>query len=307
VNHKITVIGGGHVGATTAHLLAERRIGDVVLVDIAEGVAQGKALDMAEAGPLWNTSVSVVGTSDYDATAGSHMIIVTAGLARRPGMSRDDLLQSNAKIVRSVVEASAVRSPDAIIVVVTNPMDVMAQLAWKTTGFDHRRVIGMGGILDSARFRTFIAMELGVSVRDVTALVLGGHGDQMVPLPRYTSVAGIPITELMDGETIARLIQRTRQGGAEIVGLLGTGSAYYAPAASTVEMAEAILRDEKRILPCAVYLDGQYGETAVYSGVPVKLGLGGAEEVIELKLDDGERAAFHTSAEAVRGLVAKIT
>jgi len=276
------------------------------MVDLAEGTAKGKGLDMAEAGPLWNTSVRVAGAGGYEESAGSDLIIVTAGLARRPGMSRDDLLQSNAKIIRSVVTESTSRSPEAIVIMVTNPMDVMAQLAWKTCGFPHQRVIGMGGVLDSARFRTFIAMELNVSARDVTALVLGGHGDQMVPLPRYTSVAGIPITELMPDDRVHDLIQRTRQGGAEIVGLLGTGSAYYAPAAAAVEMAEAILRDEKRILPCAAYLEGQYGTEGVYSGVPVKLGKNGVEDIIELGLDEAERQAFGTSAEAVRELVTKL-
>lgn len=303
MRNKITVVGGGNVGATAAQLIAEKGLGDVVLVDIVEGIPQGKALDMTEACPIWNSSARVTGTNGYGETAGSDLVIVTAGLARKPGMSRDDLLQANARIVRAVATEVRKGSPDSIVLVVSNPMDVMAQLTWKETGFPHQRVIGMGGVLDSARFRAFVAMESGVSARDVNAFVMGGHGDSMVPLPRYTTVAGIPITELFGEDRVKALIERTRNGGAEIVALLKTGSAYYAPAAAVTEMAEAILLDEKRILPCSVFLEGQYGVRDVYSGVPVKLGKSGVEDILELELSEGEMNDFRKSAEAVRAAV----
>ncbi len=303
---KITVVGAGNVGATVAQYAVERELGDVVLVDVVEGLPQGKALDLLQAGPVHRYDCRLVGSNGYDETAGSDIVVITAGLARKPGMTRDDLLFKNAEIVTAVVAQVAPRSPQAILVLVTNPLDAMVQLAWKKSGFPPERVVGMAGVLDSARFRTFIARELDVSVENVTAFVLGGHGDTMVPLPRYSTVAGIPITELLPPERIQALVQRTRDGGAEIVGLLKTGSAYYAPAASTVEMVEAILKDKKKILPCAAYLTGQYGVRGLYVGVPVKLGRGGVEQVIEIQLTDEERAAFQRSAAAVRELVDKL-
>jgi malate dehydrogenase len=303
---KITVVGAGNVGATVAQYAVERELGDVVLVDVIEGVPQGKALDLGQAGPIHGYDCRLVGSNGYDETAGSDIVVITAGLARKPGMTRDDLLFKNAEIVASVVDQVAPRSPEAILILVTNPLDAMVQLAWRKSGFPPERVIGMAGVLDSARFRTFIARELDVSVENVTAFVLGGHGDTMVPLPRYSTVAGIPITELLPPERIAALVQRTRDGGAEIVGLLKTGSAYYAPGASTVEMVEAILRDKKKILPCAAYLSGQYGVRGLYVGVPVKLGRRGVEQVIEIRLTAEEQAAFQRSAAAVRELVDKL-
>jgi len=303
---KITVVGAGNVGATVAQYVVERELGDVVLVDVIEGLPQGKALDLAQAGPVHRYDAALVGTNSYDATADSDIVVITAGLARKPGMTRDDLLFKNAEIVGSVVEQVAPRSKDAILILVTNPLDAMVQLAWKKSGFPPPRVIGMAGILDSARFRTFIAHELDVSVENVTAFVLGGHGDTMVPLPRYSTVAGIPITDLLPPDRIAALVTRTRDGGAEIVGLLKAGSAYYAPAASTVEMVEAILRDKRKILPCAAHLDGQYGIRGLYVGVPVKLGRKGVEQVIEITLTSEEQAAFRRSAAAVRELVDKL-
>jgi malate dehydrogenase len=303
---KITVVGAGNVGASVAQYTVEKELGDVVLVDVIEGVPQGKALDLAQAGPIHRYDSTVVGSNGYEETAGSDVVVITAGLARKPGMTRDDLLFKNAEIVSAVVEQVVARSPQAILVLVTNPLDAMVQLAWKKSGFPTQRVVGMAGILDSARFRTFIARELDVSVENVTAFVLGGHGDTMVPLPRYSTVAGIPITELLPKDKIEALVKRTANGGAEIVGLLKTGSAYYAPAASTVEMVEAILKDKKKILPCAAYLDGQYGTRGVYVGVPVKLGRAGVEQVIEIKLTAEEQAAFDKSAAAVRELVDKL-
>jgi malate dehydrogenase len=297
---KITVVGAGNVGATTAQKVLEMRLGDVVLVDVVEGVPQGKGLDLCESAPVVGLSVSITGTNGYEATAGSDLIIITAGLARKPGMSRDDLLAANVKIVADVTAQVAPLSPDAVIIVVTNPMDVMAYVAAQVSKFPKDRVIGMGGVLDSARFRAFIAMELNVSVENTHAFVLGGHGDAMVPLPRYSTVSGIPITELMTKDRIDALVERTRSGGAEIVALLKTGSAYYAPAASAAQMAEAILLDQKKILPCSVYLTGQYGQDGVYAGVPVKLGSGGAEDIIEIKLTPEEQAGFDKSADAVR-------
>jgi malate dehydrogenase len=299
---KITVIGAGNVGASLAELIAQRGLADVVLHDIAEGIPQGKALDMAEACPLWGSSVSVTGTNDYADTAGSDIVVITAGLARKPGMSRDDLLEANGNIMRQVSAEVSKRSPDAVLIVVTNPMDVMAQLALTVSGFPPERVIGMGGVLDSARFRTFVAWEAGVSVADVEALVLGGHGDQMVPMPRYTTVKGVPITELFPEDRTQALIERTKGGGAEIVAHLKTGSAFYAPAASTYEMVKSILLDEKRLLPCAVMLTGQYGLDGVYAGVPVVLGKKGVERVVELALTDEEQKLLSASAEAVKKL-----
>jgi len=304
---KVTVVGAGHVGATLAQRIAESGLADVVLVDLAEGIPQGKALDLLEAGPILGHDSRISGANSYDETAGSDVIIITAGLARKPGMSRDDLLAANADIVKVCAAESGKRSPKAVMIVVTNPMDVMAYVAMKATGFPRERVFGMGGVLDSARFRTFIATELKVSVENTHAFVLGGHGDSMVPLPRYSTVAGIPITELLKKEQIDRLVERTRNGGAEIVALLKTGSAYYAPSAATAEMAEAILLDKKKILPCSVYLTGEYGVNGVFAGVPVKLGAGGVEQVIEVKLDAEEKAGFMKSVEAVRSGCAKFT
>jgi len=300
---KVTVIGAGNVGATTAQQIIETGLADVVLVDIVEGLPQGKALDLAEAAPVTGHDVRIVGTNDYADTAGSKIIVVTSGLPRKPGMSRDDLLATNANIVGSVVRAAAAVSPDAIIIVVTNPLDAMCHVAMKASGFPKERVIGMAGVLDSARFRSFIASELEVSVRDVRAFVLGGHGDTMVPLPRYSTVGGVPITELMTPERIEALVTRTRNGGAEVVALLKTGSAFYAPAASVVEMAESILRDRRRVLPCAVLLEGEYGVNGLYVGVPVVLGHGGVERIIEIALTPEEKAAFDGSAAAVQDLV----
>ncbi len=303
---KITVVGAGNVGATVAQLAVEKELGDVVLVDVIEGVPQGKALDLAQTGPVHGYDSRLTGSNGYAETADSDVVVITAGLARKPGMTRDDLLFKNAEIVGGVVDQVVARSRNAILILVTNPLDAMVQLAWKRSGFAPERVIGMAGILDSARFRTFIAQELGVPVENVTAFVLGGHGDTMVPLPRYSTVAGIPITELLPKERIDALVARTASGGAEIVNLLKSGSAYYAPGASTVEMVEAILRDKKKILPCAAYLNGQYGVTGLYVGVPVKLGRAGAEQVIEITLTPDEQAAFDRSAAAVRELVDKL-
>ena len=303
---KITVVGAGNVGASVAQYAVERELGDVVLVDVIEGVPQGKALDLAQAGPVHRYDSALVGSNGYDETADSDIVIITAGLARKPGMTRDDLLFKNAEIVGSVVDQVAARSKRAILVLVTNPLDAMVQLAWKKSGFPPERVVGMAGILDSARFRTFIARELDVSVENVTAFVLGGHGDTMVPLPRYSTVAGIPLTELLPKAKVDELVKRTANGGAEIVALLKSGSAYYAPAAAAVEMVEAILKDKKKILPCAAYLNGQYGVRGLYVGVPVKLGRAGVEQVIEITLTPEEQAAFAKSAAAVRELVDKL-
>lgn len=303
---KVTVVGAGNVGATTAQRIAEKELADVVLVDVVEGIPQGKALDMWQSAPVEGFDAAIVGSNGYDETANSDVVVITAGLARKPGMSRDDLLFKNAEIVTGVTKAVAERSPNAIIIVVTNPLDAMTQLAYKVSGFDSRRVIGMAGVLDAARYRTFIAMELGVSVEDITALLMGGHGDTMVPLPRYTSVSGIPLTELLPAEKINALVERTRHGGAEIVAHLKTGSAYYAPSSSAVAMVESILKDKKRVMPCCCYLDGQYGLKDLYVGVPVKLGSEGAEQILELNLSDAEIAELHTSAKAVEELVIKL-
>ena len=300
MRRKVTVVGAGNVGATLVQRIAETRLADVVMVDVVEGVPQGKGLDLLEAGPVMGYDSRVTGTNSYDETAGSDIIVITAGLARKPGMSRDDLLAANGDIVKKVATETGRRSPGAFMIVVTNPMDVMAYVAMKASGFPRERVIGMGGVLDSARFRTFIAMELGVSVENTHAFVLGGHGDTMVPLPRYSSVAGIPITELMSKATIDKLVDRTRNGGAEIVSLLKTGSAYYAPAAAALEMVEAVLLDKKKILPCSAYLDGEYDVKATFAGVLVKLGEKGVEQIVEIKLNSDEKAAFMRSVDAVR-------
>jgi malate dehydrogenase len=304
--NKVTVIGAGNVGATTAQRIAEAGLADVVVVDIVEGLPQGKGLDLAEAAPVVSHDARITGTNDYAATAGSDVIVVTSGLARQPGMSRDDLLIKNAGIVKAVVEASAKQSPDAVLIVVTNPLDAMCHVAMQASGFPRERVLGMAGVLDSARFRTFIAEELGVSVADTSAFVLGGHGDTMVPLPRYSTVAGIPITDLLPPERIQALVDRTANGGAEIVALLKTGSAFYAPAASAFEMVDAILRDRRRVLPCATYLQGEYGVNGLFVGVPVVLGAGGLQRVIEIELTPDERTAFDKSAAAVQELVDKL-
>lgn len=298
---KATVIGAGNVGATVAQRLAEKDLCDVVLIDIVEGVPQGKSLDLTEAAPIEKHDRQITGTNGYEDSAGSDIVIITAGIPRKPGMSRDDLISTNAGIMKSVTEQVAKFSPEAILIIVSNPLDAMCQVAFEASGFPKNRVIGMAGVLDSARFRAFIAMELNVSVENTHAFVLGGHGDTMVPLPRYSTVAGIPITELIPRERIDAIVERTRNGGAEIVGLLGT-SAYYAPASAVVEMAEAILKDRKKILPCAAYLQGEYGFKDLFIGVPVKLGAGGIEQVIEITLLEDEKAALQKSADAVQEL-----
>jgi len=290
------------VGATAAHWIAAKELADVVLLDVIEGVPQGKGLDLAEAMPIEKRDVSIVGTNDYADTANSDVVVITAGIARKPGMSRDDLLNTNYKIMSDVVSKVIAVSPETILIVVSNPLDAMAQTAYKQAGLQRERVIGMAGVLDSARFRTFIAQELNVSVENVTAFVLGGHGDTMVPLARYSTVAGIPITELIAPERLAELVQRTRDGGAEIVKYLKTGSAYYAPSAAATEMVEAILKDKKKILPCAAYLQGEYGINGLYVGVPCKLGAGGLEQIIEIKLTAEEQAALQKSADSVKEL-----
>jgi len=301
MKQKVTVIGAGNVGATAAQRLAEKELCDVVLVDIVEGVPQGKSLDLTEAAPIEKHDAHLIGTNNYEDTAGSDIVIITAGIPRKPGMSRDDLIGTNAGIMKSVTEKAAKLSPDAIIIIVSNPLDAMCQVAYEASGFPKNRVVGMAGVLDSARFRAFIAMELNVSVENTHAFVLGGHGDTMVPLPRYSTVAGIPITELISKERIDAIVERTRNGGAEIVKLLTT-SAYYAPASAAVEMAESILKDKKKILPCAVYLQGEYGINDLFIGVPVKLGAGGVEEIIEITLTSEEKAALKKSAAAVQEL-----
>ena len=303
---KVTVVGAGHVGATTGLAIANKGLADIVLADIIERMPQGKALDMMEATPLMGRDAEIIGTNNYVDTQGSDIVVITAGLARKPGMSRDDLLFKNAEIIGGVVDEVTKHSPDSIIIMVTNPLDVMAYLAYKKSGFPRERVIGMAGVLDSARFRTFIAMELGVSVDNTHAFVLGGHGDSMVPLPRYSTVAGVPITELMSEEQVNRIVQRTRDGGAEIVSLLGTGSAYFAPAWSVAQMVEAILLDRKEILPCAAFLQGEYGVEDAYVGVPVQLGAGGMEKVFEIDLSDDERTAFEDSVAEVKDSIAKL-
>ena len=300
---KITVVGAGNVGATAAHWLASKEFGDVVLVDIVEGMPQGKALDLAQAGPVEGYDCRMIGTNGYKETANSDIVVITSGIARKPGMSRDDLLTTNAGIVSSVTEEVVKHSPNCIIIVVSNPLDAMTQVAFKKSGFPKHRVLGMAGVLDSARMRTFIAQEVNVSVEDVTAFVLGGHGDTMVPLPRYSTVAGIPITELLPKERVDAITTRTANGGAEIVSLLKTGSAYYAPSAAAVEMVECIIKDKKRILPCAVLLEGEYGINNLFVGVPCKIGANGVEEIIQINLTTEERAALHKSAGAVQELI----
>jgi malate dehydrogenase len=303
---KVTIVGSGNVGATAAHWIAAKELADVVLIDIIEGVPQGKGLDLLEAMPIEKRDSSITGTNDYKDTANSDIVVVTAGIPRKPGMSRDDLLNTNHGIMKAVIGEAVKYSPNCILIIVSNPLDAMAQAAYKMSGLARERVIGMAGVLDSARFRAFIAAELKVSVENVTAFVLGGHGDTMVPLPRYSTVAGIPITELMDKATVDRLVQRTRDGGAEIVKYLKTGSAYYAPSAAVAEMVEAILKDKKKILPCAAYLQGEYGITGLYVGVPVKLGAKGIEQIIEIKLTAEEKAGLDKSAAAVKELVGVI-
>ena len=301
---KITVVGAGNVGATTAQRLAERDYADVVLVDIVEGLPQGKALDLNQSAPVIGYEPTVTGTNGYDETAGSSICVITSGRARTPGMSRDDLLRTNQAIVADVTRNLVERSPDSILIVVTNPLDAMCQVASAEAGFPRERVIGMAGVLDTARFRTFLAWELGVSVRDVTGFVLGGHGDQMVPVTSYTNVAGIPIADLIPAPRLAEIVQRTRDGGAEVVKLLKSGSAYYAPSASICEMVDSIVLDQKRVLPCAALLAGEYGLHGLYMGVPCRLGSGGLEEVIQIDLSAEERAELERSAAAVRELIA---
>ncbi len=306
MRNKVTVVGAGNVGASAAQRIAEKHLADVVLIDVVEGIPEGKALDLWESAPVEGYDCRLRGTRDYADTAGSDVVVITAGLARKPGMSRDDLVAKNYEIVKGVTEQVAKHSPGAVLVIVTNPLDVMAQTALRVSGFPKERVVGMAGVLDSARFRSFIAEELDVSVVNVHAMVLGGHGDTMVPLPRYSTVAGIPLPELMPAAAIERLVQRTRNGGAEIVAFLKTGSAYYAPSAAIVEMVDSILRDRKKILPCAAFLEGEYGIRNLFVGVPVKLGRKGVEQILEIPLSEAERAALLQSAAAVKELVDKL-
>src|SRR6476469_7334716 len=306
MNRKVTVVGGGNVGATLAQRLADKELADVVLIDIVEGMPQGKGLDIMEAAPVEGSDARVIGTNDYADGAGSEVVVITAGIARKPGMSRDDLLNTNYKIVKECTEQALKHSPNAILMVVSNPLDAMCQVAYKVSGLPKHRVFGMAGVLDSARMRTFIAMELGVSVENTHAFVLGGHGDTMVPLPRYSTVSGIPITELLPADRVKALEERTANGGAEVVALLKSGSAFYAPAESTFEMVDAILRDRKRVLPCAVLLKGEFKTNDLFVGVPVVLGRGGMEKVFEIELTPDEQAAFDASAAAVQELVDKL-
>ena len=303
MDRKVTVVGSGNVGATAARSIADKELADVVILDILEGVPQGKGLDMLEACPVEGSDARVLGTNDYADTADSDIVVITAGLARKPGMSRDDLLAKNHAIMKGVTEQVIKYSPDCVIMPVTNPLDAMAQVVYRVSGFPRERIIGMAGVLDSARMRAFIAQALNVSVENTHAFVLGGHGDTMVPLPRYSTVAGIPITELLDAEQVEAIVHRTAHGGAEIVKLLGTGSAYYAPGSAVVEMVEAVLKDKKKILPCSVFLQGEYGVQDLFVGVPCKLGANGLEDIIEITLTPGEDAALKKSAEHVRELV----
>ena len=303
MRRKVTVVGSGNVGATVAHRLADKQLADVVMIDILEGVPQGKGLDLLEAGPIEGYDVRVRGTNNYADTANTDLVVMTAGFPRKPGMSRDDLLKANYDVVKSAIEQAVKYSPDSILIIVTNPLDAMAQTAYKVSGFSKNRVIGMAGVLDTARYRTFIAEALNVSVQNVQGFVLGGHGDAMVPVPRYTTVAGIPVGELMPKEQLDQIITRTRNGGAEIVNLLKAGSAFYAPSAAVVEMIDAIFNDRKKILPCAAYLEGEYGIKGLFVGVPVKLGARGIEQIIEIKLTLEEQAALQKSAAAVKELV----
>jgi len=302
---KITIVGAGNVGATTAHWCAAAELGDIVLVDIpaAGDMPKGKALDLMEASPVFDFDANIIGTSDYADSAGSDVVVITAGIPRKPGMSRDDLLATNAKIMTAVSEQVKKHSPDAVVIVVSNPLDAMVQRCQQVTGFPPARVIGQAGVLDTARYRTFLAMELGVSVEDISALLMGGHGDTMVPLASCTSVGGIPVSQLIKPDRLEEIIDRARKGGAEIVGLLKTGSAYYAPAAATAQMVEAVIRDKKRLIPCAAYCDKEYGVGGFYVGVPVVLGTGGVERIVELELSDSEKAAFQKSVDAVQELV----
>ncbi len=300
---KVTVVGAGNVGATVAHRLVDKQMADVVLTDILEGVPQGKGLDLFEAGPIEGYDCRVRGTNDYTDTANSDLVVMTAGFPRKPGMSRDDLLKANFEVVKTAIEQVVKYSPDCILIIVTNPLDAMAQTAYKVSGFSKNRVMGMAGVLDTARYRTFIAEALNVSVENVQGFVLGGHGDAMVPVPRYTTVAGIPVSELMPKEQLEKIIQRTREGGAEIVNLLKMGSAFYAPSAAVVDMIDAIFSDRKKILPCAAYLEGEYGIKGLFAGVPVKLGVRGIEQIIQIKLTPEEQAALQKSAAAVKELV----
>ena len=303
MRRKITVVGAGNVGATTVQRLAERDYADIVMVDIVEGLPQGKALDLNQAGPVVGYEPNIIGTNTYDETSGSDIVVITSGLPRKPGMSRDDLLAANREIVESVSKEVSERSPDAIIIAVTNPLDAMCHVTLEVSGFPRQRVVGMAGILDSARFRTFLAWELGVSVRDVTGFVLGGHGDTMVPITSYTNVAGIPVSQKIEPQRLEEIVQRTRDGGAEVVKLLKAGSAYYAPAAAVAEMVDSILLDQRRVLPCAAYCDGEYGIEGLFVGAPVKLGKEGVEEIVEIDLSEQELADLHRSAGSVRELV----
>ena len=302
---KITIVGAGHVGATCAHWAAAKELGDIVLVDIVEGMPQGKALDLYEASPIEDFDARIIGTNGYDETADSDVVIITSGIPRKPGMSRDDLIQTNVKIVADVTRQVAEKSPNAVLIVVSNPLDAMVYTAWKISGFPTNRVVGQAGILDVARYKAFIAQEVGCSVEDISALLMGGHGDSMVPLPRYTCISGIPVTQFIPAGKLDEIVTRTRNGGAEIVGLLKTGSAYYAPSAATIQMAEAIIRDKKRVLPCAAYCDKEYDVGGYFVGVPCILGTNGVERVIEVELDQKEREAFHKSVEHVKALSAK--
>jgi malate dehydrogenase len=300
---KITIVGSGFVGSTAAHWIAAKELGDIVLVDIIEGIPQGKGLDLLEASPIEGFDLHVVGTNDYADTAGSDVIVVTSGAPRKPGMTREDLIKVNANITRDCIAKAAPLSPNAVIIMVNNPLDTMAYLAKQVSGFPKNRVVGQAGVLDSARYRTFIAMEAGVSVEDVQAMLMGGHGDEMVPLPRFTTIGGIPVTEFVTQARLGAIVDRARKGGGEIVNLLKTGSAYYAPSAATVQMVEAVLRDKKRVIPCAAYLEGEYGLNDIYFGVPVVLGAGGVEKVIELPLNEDEMALVRKSADGVRASV----
>lgn len=303
MRNKISVIGAGFVGSTTAHWLAAKELGDIVLVDIVEGIPQGKALDLYQSGPIEGFDAKIIGTNDYADTANSDIIVVTSGAPRKPGMSREDLIKVNANITRDCISKSAPLSPNAIIIMVNNPLDAMTYVARQTSGFPKNRVFGQAGVLDSARYRTFIAMEVGVSVEDIQAMLMGGHGDEMVPLPRFSTIAGIPVTEFIPKDRLDAIVDRARKGGGEIVNLLKTGSAYYAPSAATAQMVEAVLRDKKRVIPCAAYLEGEYGLKDMYFGVPVVVGAGGIERIIELPLNDEEKALLQKSADAVRSTI----